>query len=248
MRWDSGASIAPMKAPLSLLLIVACGGGGSSAGGPDARLFEDAPPVVGAMITISGTASQEGASASTPLADVVVAFYRTTDEATPLGMMTTGADGKYSFSIATGDHVVDGFLKATKASFADNYVYPTAPLQADYPMADANLIATSDFSGLGILTGQQSANGFIAAVVLDGSMAPVGGATIASSPASGKYAYSDNNGYPTGTTATLADGRAFFINVPAGETTISATKPGLAFKSHGLVAHPGALTTTFLTP
>lgn len=236
-----------MKAQLALILLAACGGGGGDTG-VDAKIFLDAPPVVNQMITISGTASSEGASASMPLAGVVVAFYASSDEATPLAMMTTGADGTYAFAIPTAGHVVDGFLKATKATFADNYVYPTAPLQADYRMADANMIASSDFSGLGILTGQDSANGFIAAVVLDGSMAPVAGATIASTPAAGKYAYSDNNGYPTGSMSTIADGRAFFINVPPGAATVTAMKSGVAFKSHGLVAHAGALTTTFLTP
>ena len=244
-----------MKAHLALILLAACGGGSDTPAGVDApkaidaKIFNDAPPVVNTMITISGTASSEGASASAPLADVIVAFYKVTDETTPLAMATTGSDGKYSFQVPTGGHVVEGFLKATKATFVDNYVYPTAPLQADYPMADANMIASSDFSGLGILTGQMSANGFVAAIVLDGSMTPVAGATISSTPASGKYAYADSNGYPTGTTATMADGRAFFINVPPGATTtVSATKSGISFKQHDLKAHPGALTTTILAP
>jgi hypothetical protein len=236
-----------MKAHLALGLLAACGGGGGDTG-VDAKIFLDAPPVVNQMIMISGTASSEGASASAPLADVVIAFYKTGDETTPVAMATSGADGKYAFSIPTSGHVVDGFLKATHATFVDNYIYPTAPLQADYPTADANMIASSDFSGLGILTGQDGAKGFVAVVVLDGSMQPVAGATIASTPASGKYAYSDNNGYPTGTMGTIADGRAFFVNVPSGTTTVTATKSGIAFKSHALVAHPGALTTTFLTP
>ena len=77
----------------------------------------------------------------------------------------------------------------------------------------------------------------------------VAGATISSTPAAGKYAYADSNGYPTGTTATMADGRAFFINVmPDATTTVTAIKTGVAFKSHALKAHAGALTTTFLTP
>ena len=244
-----------MKTQLALILIAACGGGGNSSDGVDAaksidaKIFLDAPPVVNTMITISGTASSQGASASAPLAGVVVALFKTGNETTAVATSTTGADGKYSFSIQTNGLVVDAFIKATKSTFADNYIYPTAPFQADTATVDASMIATSDFSGLGILTGQQTTNGFVAAIVLDGSGAPVAGATISSSPASGKYAYADNNGYPTGTTATIADGRAFFINVPpSAPTTISASKTGVAFKSHPLVAHANALTTTFLAP
>jgi hypothetical protein len=208
----------------------------------------DAPPTVPATIIVSGTASDSGQSTSTPLAGVVVSFFLSSNETTPVATMTTAADGLYSFTITTNGLVVDGFLKASKASFTDNYLYPEAPLQADFPMADSNLVSSSDFSGLTILTGQTTTNGFIAATVLDGSMNPIMGATVTSSPASGKYAYSDSNGIPTSTTSTNTDGRAFFINVPSGEITINAAKTGTTFKSHALKAHPNALTTTILTP
>ena len=236
-----------MKTSL-LLFLIACGGSSEPEVGADAaKVFMDAPPVVSQMIKVSGTASSEGASASAPLAGVVIEFHQAADDAM-MATATSAADGTFSFELDTGGSVVDGYLKATKASFVDNYIYPTGPLQADMPHADANMIASSDFSGLGILTGQDSANGFIAAIVMDSAGAGVAGAAISSTPASGKYAYSDSNGYPTGTTATLADGRAFFINAPSGELTVKATKSGMTFKSHALKAHAGALTTTQLTP
>ncbi len=249
-----------MKAQLALFLIAACGGGSTS--NPDApkstidaptaidaKIFMDAPPVVNQMITVSGTASASGQTTSTPLAGVVVAFYLSSNQTTPVATMTTAAAGTYSFSIPTSGMVVDGYLKATKSGYADNYLYPAAPLQADFPMADSNLVTTSDFSGLTILTGQQSTNGFIAATVLDASNNPVMGAKVTSTPASGSYAYSDSNGIPTSTTGTNTDGRAFFINVPPGApVSIGATKTGTTFKSHSLTGHPNALTTTIIIP
>jgi hypothetical protein len=248
-----------MKAQLALILIAACGGGSTSnpdapkstidaPGAIDAKIFMDAPPVVNNNITVSGIASASGQTTSTPLAGVVVGFYKTGND-TAIATMTTTATGAYTFSIPTNGMVVDGYLKATKSGYADNFLYPAAPLQADFPMADSNLVTTSDFSGLTILTGQMSTNGFIAATVLDATGTAVMGAKVTSTPASGSYAYSDSNGIPTSTTGTNTDGRAFFINVPPGApVAISATKTGTAFKSHSLTGHPNALTTTIIIP
>ncbi len=252
-----------MRALLATILIAACGGGGGGGNGTtdaaksidaaqsiDApKVFMDAPPTVPATIIVSGTANDSGQSTSTPLAGVVVAFFKTTDETTPLAMQTTGADGTYSLTITTGGLVVDGFLKATKATFTDNYLYPTAPLQADFPMADSNLVSSSLFGGLALLTGYVSSDGIVIATILDASNNPVMGATVTSTPASGEYRYSDGNGEPTATTSTNTDGVGFYINLPATQDiTISAAKSGITFKSHVLKAHANALTTTIVTP
>jgi len=241
-----------MKYLPTIFLIAACGGGGGGgaavdgANQVDAHVFHDAPPSVPEMITISGTATADDQSTSKPLAGVAIAVFKSTDETTPIGTATSGADGTYSFSIPTSGVVVDGYVKATISGYADNFMYPIAPLLADYT-ADAHMVTSGNFTLLTEFTGQMATLGFVAAVILDGSNAAVGGATVTSTPASGSYAYSNGGGIPGGT-MTDPDGQAYFINVPAGNIDIAANKAGLTFHGHTLKAHPGALTTTLISP
>src|SRR5664279_5647240 len=120
-----------MKTSIALILIAACGGGGGGntdgGGSADAggKVFMDAPPPISAtMLKISGTAGASDQHGSTPLAGVVVAFYKSSDETTPLAMQTTDATGAYSFMIPTGGVAVDGFLEATINGYAPNYLSP----------------------------------------------------------------------------------------------------------------------------
>lgn len=210
----------------------------------DAFVFEDAPVVVPNSITIKGTATEDGQSTSTPLAGVAVGVYANGNDTTPLATATSAADGTYTLTVSTNGQEVSGYLKATLSGYTDNYAYPAAPYQGNATGADANMISTSNFGLLGLLGGQTATNGVIVAQIVDATGAPVTGAKVTSSPASGKYLYSDANGTPTSTTGTNTDGAAFFFNVPSGSVTVSATKSGSSFHSHALTARPGAFTST----
>ena len=243
----------PMKSFAALMFLVACGGGGGSGSTPDgaksadAHIFLDAPPVVPQMIKFAGITKESMQSSDVPLAGVTVAVYSVTNEATPLGMATSDASGAYTLMVPTNGSVVDGYLKATKSGYTDNYVFPAAPFQGDQLMANANLITTSNFGLLSFLVGQTAGHGLIVAEILDASEASVMGATVASTPASSTYRYSDSGGTPTSTSSTNTDGASFMVNVPVGHVDISATKSGMVFKTHGLVAHADAFTTTVIT-
>ncbi|HEV7559015.1 MAG TPA: hypothetical protein VGO00_26260, partial [Kofleriaceae bacterium] len=185
---------------------------------------------------------------ATPTAGIKIEFYRVSDATTPVGTATSGADGKFSFSIPTNGEVVNGYLKATISGYVDNYMYSTSPLFADYS-ADANMVTTGAFAGLGFVTGQMQNLGFVAAVVLDGSDAAVAGAAVSSTPSTGTtYMYSNSSGIPANGSGTNTDGQAYFINLPAGDVEITATKAGVTFHAHTVQGHPGALTTTTITP
>ena len=200
------------------------------------------------MITIAGTAVEDMQNGSTPLAGVTVGVYKTANETTAVGSAVTDSQGKYTMSIPTGGVVVDGFIRASKSGYVDNYVYPAAPFQSDNPKADAHLITTSNFGFLKLIGGQHAGNGLIIVAILDSNMQPVQGATVTSSPASGAYRYSDSSGTPTATTSTAADGAAFFFDVPPSSVEITATKSGMTFKAHTLVAHAEQFTTTVIAP
>lgn len=228
------------------------GGGGDDAPPPaDARI--DAPPAP-PMITVTGTALSRGTSGSTPVADALIQIFRDTNESTPLAMTTTNAQGVFTLTVATGGVAVEGFLKATKATFKDTYLYPPGPIAAD-TTAPVNMIATSLWDTLSTLAmgNQMDGNGLIALIVVDGSAAtsmPVAGATVSSNPAATAVRYSGALGLPSPQpTATATDGLAYLFNVrPNVPVTVSATKAGSTFKSHGLKAWPDNLTTTLITP
>ncbi len=256
MAAGTGCTLRRMKLYASFLILAACGSSGGKAnpdvgqldGKPiDARVFLDAPPVVPQMITLSGTATDQGQSGSSPLANVAIALYKVNDETTPIMSTTSGVDGTYSLTVSTDGLVVDAFIKATLSGYVDNYVYPAAPFKAD-TSTDLNLISTGDFGLLGVITGQSSANGFVVVDITDAAGNPITGATVQSDPASGTYRYTDHSsGTPTAKISTDTDGAGFCINVPPGNVTVSAAMAGASFKSHVINAHANAFTNTTVT-
>jgi hypothetical protein len=253
---DARVQHAAMTAKLCVLsILVACGGGGGnntpvdSGPGPDApTVFMDAPPVVPTMIHLSGVAAEQAQSGSTPLAGVTIGIFKNSDETTPIGTATTDAQGNYSIAITTNGEVVDGYLKATKATYVDTYAYPPTPWTGDSTTVDANMLTSSTFNLLVSFGGGSAGKGVITMRVEDASKAPVEGATVASIPASGVYKYSDASGFPTGTTATAADGLSFMFDAPPGHLTVTATKAGTTFHPHPLNVRADKFTTTVINP
>ena len=237
-----------MKFPALVLFVAACGGSSSKPGesGPDAQVFNDAPPNVTTMITIGGTAKDNGQNSSTPLAGVAISLKNRADDST-LAMTTSDAQGKYSMTVPTNGHVVDAYILATKSGYVDAAAFPAAPFAADDSSADSNLVTTSNFNLLTLYTGQQASNGIVIAEILDASGMPVAGATVASTPASGSYLYSDDNGVPASKPSTNTDGTSFLVNVPVGSVAISATKSGNHFKTHSVTAKANTFTSTVIT-
>jgi len=235
-----------MKLLPIVLFVAACSGSKKSSGGPDARVFDDAPPNVSTMITIGGTAKDNGQSSSTPLAGVAITLKNRVDDSM-IASATSDAMGKYSMTVPTSGHVVDAYILATKSGYTDAAAFPAAPFAADNPKADSNLVTTGNFSLLMLYTGQQSSNGIIIAEILDANSMPVAGATAASTPAAGSYLYSDANGTPASLPSTNTDGVAFLVNVPPGAVTISAMKSGNTFKSHSVAAKANTFTSTIVT-
>ena len=241
-------------------LVAACGGGGggdnpSDVDGapdvPDAMPRPDAETQAPVMITISGIAGEGGLSGTTPVQGVSVALFRTTDDSAPVATDTTDGSGAFSFTIDSGGVPVDAYVKATMpGQYMDAYVYPPAPFSGDSTGNDINMITPSNFNLLSSFAGgnQQDGMGFIAMAVVDETGAAVGGATVASSPASATYRYDDSNGYPSSSaTSTASDGFSFMFNVP-GHVTVSASKPGVTFRDHAVFARPNAFTTTAIAP
>jgi hypothetical protein len=216
-------------------------GGGDDGSGTPPGEGPDAP--VASHLTLSGTTVEQGQSGSTPLTSVTITAYRSSDNM-QVATATSDAQGKYSLAISATP--LDGYLKATKSGYTDTYYYPAAPWGQDATIA-ASLLSTSTFGLLVTFAGGDSSKGLIIANIVDAAGNPVTGAKVTSTPASGIYKYSDGTGAPTSTSGTPADGTAFFLSVPVGNVTVTATKSGATFHPHAVAAHNGALVTTVIT-
>lgn len=204
------------------------------------------------MITISGTASEASPNGpATPLQGVTIAAYKNSDENTVVAMTTSDAQGNYSLTVPTNGAALDGFLLATDGnSYTPTYLYPPAPLTADFSNAPVIMLSSGNFSLLrGFIGGGQAGQGVIALETVDASFHPVAGASVSSTPAASKTAYDPSGGGTPSTseTATTADGRAYMFGYTPGSVTVSATATGVTFKSHSLNVHKDALTTTVIT-
>ncbi len=221
--------------------MAACGGGDSA---PDA-------PAVPTMVTVSGTATVRAASGSSPADGVLIQAFANSDESTVVASAMTATNGTYSLVITSTGAPLDGFLKATKSGLMDTYLYPPAPLDADFAGASVNMISPGTFDTLAntlCRANQESAKGTIVLLVNDATAMPVAGATVASSPAGTKTCYDGNLGLPSqNATMTAASGLGYMFNV-TGSATVSATKSGTTFLSHAVVARAGAFTTTLVNP
>jgi hypothetical protein len=248
-----------MKTHLAIaVFVVACGGPSSNMPGDDdpdptvdARVFMDAPGTVPAMITLAGTATETGFSGTSPVDGVTCALFAKSDETTPIGTSTTGADGRYMFVVTTNGQPFDGYIKATKQGYVDLYVYETAPLTGDSTNQGFNMITPNNMRSLSNIAGgdQEMTQGLVGLMVADASGSPVEGASVSSNPASGAYRYMNGSGFPSSSaTATADDSVAFMFNAPPGELTISATKSGATFRSHTIKIRPGVFTSTAITP
>ncbi len=191
-------------------------------------------------LTLTGSSVQQGQSGASPLAGATIAAYRVGSD-TPVAMATSDAQGKYTLSIETAPF--DGYIKASKSSYADTYVYPASPWTADASIETSQLSSTT-FSLLNTFAGGDSDKGLIIATIVDANGEPVSGAKISSAPAAGSYKYSDGTGSPTGGSTTPEDGVAFYMSAPVGNVALSAFKNGMTFKSHFVTTHGGALVTT----
>ncbi|MDB4959747.1 MAG: hypothetical protein JWO36_7316 [Myxococcales bacterium] len=200
------------------------------------------------MLTLSGTAASIGIGGRTPEQGVAVTAYKVSDD-TMIGTGMTDASGNFTLTVASNGVAVDGYLKATKATFKDTYLYPPAPLTANFSGATVLLLTPAVWMQATQLAGgtQTAGNGWIGILVVDANMMAVAGATVSSTPA-GMIHYNDSSGLPHSTsTVTAADGIGYDIDVASGQVSVSAAKAGATFNTHSIKARPDQVTLTIVS-
>ncbi len=217
---------------------------------PNQQGGSDAPAGgVPATITVMGTTSTQGIGGATATAGVTVTAYKASDDSVVTSAVSA-ADGTFTLTITTNGVALDGYLGATSGNDLPSYLYPPAPLSADFSGATV-LLLTSQTLGLAATVGgtsQASGDAFIGVQVVDTTGAKVGGATVSSTPA-GTVRYNGSvNGTPNkNQTSTQTDGIAYIFSVTPGTVTVSAAKTGATFHSHDVKARANAVTETLVS-
>jgi hypothetical protein len=227
---------------LLLTSVVGCGDDGGKT--PPA----DAAPMVPAHIMVTGTTKSVSAGGSSPLAGVTVGAYTNADETTAVATATSDQAGNYTLDITTNGMPVDGFIKATLATYMDTYLYAPAPLVADYSGAAMNLVTSQTLGALSTICGHGITTdmGAVGVEAVDGTGALVVGAALSSTPAPVKYCYDGSNGLPASAqTVTGADGLGYLVDI-SGSVSVTATMSGLTFGTHTIKVRVGTLTTTLV--
>jgi hypothetical protein len=234
---------------LALFGLAACGGGGGGPGGGGGD-GGGVDTVAATMITISGVSSSIGISGRTPLGGVAIAVFKASDDSL-IAMTTSDMQGVFSISAPSNGAAIDGYLKATIATYKDTYLYPPGPLSSDFANVPVLMLTQSTqnlANQLGGAAAPSATKAWIGAIIDDAAMAPVMGAVLTSSPA-GEIKYNGNAGIPQAqATSTAADGIAYSMNVAAGDVTLGATKAGSTFHSHTIKARADKVTLTLVTP
>ena len=215
------------------------------------EMVMDAPPSnVPAMVMLKGTTTERGISGESNVGQVTLAVFKVTDEATPIAMTTSDASGNYTIMVPTGGVPLDGYIKATKATYLDVYLYPPAAWIADDMDGSINMMTASNRDLLNSFAsgGQMANKGIVGLAVFDSAGMPVSGATFTSVPMAGATKYLGGSGLPdANATMTSAEGVGFLFNTDE-TVVVSASKSGMTFHPHSVKARAGTFTTTSVAP
>jgi hypothetical protein len=247
---------------------------------PDAKMidapkvFNDAPPVnydfscfgsaapttAADPVTIAGTTETVNVQSQMleGVGGVTVESFAVGSD-TAVNTVTSASSGTVgSFAtggLVTGGHPLDGYIKASKATFRTTYLYPPSPLVANEAGIPVPILDETTFGLLlqFVIMGTQNDtnNGVLLVQVTDCAATPAGvdGATISvkagSTEVGTQYEFS-----------MFAPGTFIVLDVPDGNVTVTAaynsmTFPGRAVAAHKKATTPGAtgtITATVVRP
>lgn len=250
--------------------LAACGGGGEEVPAPvdttpadtqppdtqppppDAPTYDfscmgNTAPAKGTAIdplAISGTASDVNVISQNlePVEGVTVKAFTTDD--TELDTATSDANGAFALSVDTSTDPIDGYVEGTKIGHRTLRVYPPTPLTAAFADVPLLMIAEGTFSLLTTMVlgeAQDADKGVVALVVTDCANTPIAGA-VPTVTQNGTAVGSMYDG------SLLQDGLTLFLNVPAGDTDVSATFDGMTLRAHQVESTAGATAATTVKP
>jgi hypothetical protein len=205
-----------------------------------------APPAAGAVppvIIVSGRAFDPLArdpvtGEGLPVVGATIEFFATHGDR-PLAVTTSGANGIYTVTLATGGKPVDAYVRASKEGRVPSLIFPPDPLAADiapcspfHGTRGCILIAmltpgAANFMAAKAGIVRDPARGETLLIASDCSVkgAPVAGATVAIAPRPERLVYTQGPFPAPGAQATDSSGRVFGFNSKPGPATIVTHYP-----------------------
>ncbi len=183
------------------------------------------------------------------LAGVTVALRRTSDDGV-LATSTTGDDGAFAISVASGGAAIDGYLLVDDGVHRPTYASFGAPITG---AGDDALLIVADDAELGRWYADagdtwSASKRTVVAAVTDCAHQSVAGATADVSPAPAHLVYYDATA-KRWDPSLAASGNGFVIATgAAASVTITAHSGASNFPAHALVGHPGAITLAVVPP
>jgi hypothetical protein len=231
---------------------------------PDAQQFDfscmnnPAPTTADDPITVSGFATGldiQGMQPQTvPLTDATIAACvadcvgenqldaDTTDSTCP----STGCP--WTVDLPTGGTPLDGYVRATKATFRTSNIFAPAPLIADTPNVPVLAFSTTAFQLFTAVFGinHTPGNSDLGLVITDCANTPIGNATIVLEQDGTEV--SNTTVLDASTLDPSAQGTYLVFNVPPGETVVKASINGMALRPRTVLTFADQTSATQLSP
>ena len=281
------ARMAKLPAVFSTFMLMACGSSNNSSidaplaidapgTGVDAKVFLDAPPdappvydfsCVGTPapttatdpITISGVATEVGATGMTPATPTFTPLVGATATACKANcfmannlantVSTTG--GAYTLTpVVTNGVALDGYVRMAKAGDRQTYVFPAYPFTKNTPNVPIVTFTTDALGQLFMSSHQDAAKGVIGLAVTDCANTPIGEDVTISIKQGGADVVGTST-LDLGTLDPAAKGTYLIFNVPAGATVVGAVYMGastMPLASHTVVSFAAGTTATTVRP
>lgn len=222
-----------------------------------------APTTAPANITISGTTLEVALSGVQPTiqaahATTVTACTGDCMDANALDTQTTAATGCpttgctfTTAALATGEVPLDGYLRAAKTGNRTSYVYPPAPLAADFTGVPALMFTNTAFAGITAFASvtQDPMKGNMVLALVDCANMPISDtANVTLALKQGGQPLQGTTQLDVSSLAPQLAGTYAIFNVPAGDIEVGATWKGMPLRAHTVGSFAGATTLTVLRP
>jgi len=209
-------------------------------GDPPASTAKDPLTIAGTLIDSFHTQPLAGAAVEGFVAVSTTPFFTTTSDST----------GRFSHSQGVGGVPLAAYVRASSNGYLQSYFYPATAIADDVDLT-IQMLSAMDLATIVRIAGIESlepgkVNMIVSVVDCNGN--PVAGATVTTTPAGTVRYFANTAPSPTSIATDAKTGAALVANIPASNTTISATVSGMTLRNQVLDGVAGVLMQTEIRP
>ncbi|MEO7736161.1 MAG: hypothetical protein ABIY55_34705 [Kofleriaceae bacterium] len=214
--------------------------------GPLACLGQPLPSTAPSQVTITGVMADP--YTGMPIAGAAVEGFLVGATA-PIFTVTSSATGEFTRDQGTGGTPRETYLRVAPNGYLPTYYYPATPIAGDVE-ARMSLFTSTELGVIGQVAQVTLDPGKVTFLigVVDCNGDPVAGATVSSDPPGQVRYFANDTPSPSAISTDAKTGSAMIANVPASNTTISATLGGMALRSYDLEGVAGAIMEPLIQP